>query len=130
MVKLAHLLPGMNVCDLGSGDGRLLFLAAREGAHAVGYEINPVLVCYTRLRAWFSPYRLLIRVYWKNLWHADIHDADVIFVYLLPWKMERLADKLKSELKPGTIVVCNSFIFPKWKILRQDTGNHVYVFRV
>ncbi|MCX6794068.1 MAG: hypothetical protein NTY06_03105, partial [Candidatus Gottesmanbacteria bacterium] len=94
----------------------------QKGAHAIGYEINPILVLFSKLRG--------TKTHWKNFWHADIHDADVIFVYLLPWKMKRLADKLKGELKPGTTIVSNSFIFPNWKIVRQDTVNHVYVFRV
>ncbi len=35
--------------DLGSGDGRVLAAAARRGAKAVGYELNPVLVLVSRV---------------------------------------------------------------------------------
>ena len=49
MLELAGLKPGMKVIDLGSGAGRLLFLAASQGATAVGYELNPFLVLWTRL---------------------------------------------------------------------------------
>lgn len=122
MIRLAGIKKGDIVYDLGSGNGKLLLLAAQKGAKVIGYEINPMLVLFSNLRG--APTR------WKNFWHADIRDADVIFLYLIPWKMERLADKLKKELKPGTIIVSNSFIFPNWKILRQDATNHVYVFRI
>jgi len=122
MIRLADIKKGDTVYDLGSGNGKLLLMAAKKGADAVGYEINPILVLFSNLRG--APTR------WKNLWHADIHDADVIFVYLLPWKMKRLAEKLKKECKNGTVIVSNSFIFPGWKIIRQDTANHVYVFRI
>ena len=122
MIKLAEIKKGDTVYDLGSGDGKLLLLAAKKGARVIGYEINPILVLFSNLRG--------ARTRWKNFWSADIHNADVIFIYLLPWKMERLAEKLKKELKPGATIVSNSFIFPGWKILRQDTVNHVYVFRV
>jgi len=71
-----------------------------------------------------------VTVRWQNFWHTNLSDADVVFVYLLPWRMEKLAAKLKKELKPGTLIVSNSFIFPNWKILRQDKATHVYVFRV
>lgn len=122
MIRLAKLKKGMKIYDLGSGDGRLLVLAAKKGCTAVGFEINPFLVILSRLR-W-------LRVEWKNFWHADISDADVVFVYLLPWRMDKLAKFLKKQLKPEALVVSNSFIFPNWKILRSDAANHVYVFRV
>ncbi|MBI3577562.1 hypothetical protein HY086_05995 [Candidatus Gottesmanbacteria bacterium] len=122
MIRLAKLKKGIKIYDLGSGEGRLLKLAAEKGATAIGFEINPFLVLLSRLRG--------LVVYWKNFWHADFADADVVFVYLLPWKMEKLEAFLKKQLKPGSLIVSNSFIFPHWKILRQDRANHVYVFRV
>lgn len=122
MIALSHIKKGDVVYDLGSGNGKLLLLASKKGARAIGYEINPVLAFFSNIRG--------AHTRWKNFWNADIHDANVIFIYLLPWKMERLADKLKKELKPGTIIVSNSFIFPKWKIIRQDAVNHIYVFRI
>lgn len=128
MIALARLKPGMRVYDLGSGEGKLLFAAATRGAHSVGIEINPWLVLYTRIRALLSPYRKLVDVRWQSFWKTDIRDADVVFIYLLPWRMLRLEKKLKKELKKGAIVVSNSFIFPNWKILRQDAKRHVYVF--
>jgi SAM-dependent methyltransferase len=128
MIFLARIKPGMKVYDLGSGDGRLLFLAAKKGAKAVGYELNPILAYYTSLRAVFSSCRKNITVHCKNFWNADIADADVIFVYLLPWYMEKLAEKLRKQTKKGTLIVSNSFIFPHWKPIREDRANHVYVF--
>lgn len=130
MIRLAHITPGSMVYDLGSGDGRLLLLAAGKGARAVGFEINPFLVFWSTLKAFFSPYRNHVNTIWKNFWKADISRADVVFVYLLPWRMEALGKKLKEELTPGALVVSNSFIFPNWKIIRQDAKAHVYVFRV
>jgi len=122
MIRLADIKKGDIVYDLGSGNGKLLLMATRKGARAIGYEINPILVLFSNLRG--APTR------WKNFWHADIRDADVIFIYLIPWKMERLVAKIKKECKHGTIIVSNSFIFPNWKIIRQDARNHVYVFRI
>lgn len=122
MIRLADIKKGDTVYDLGSGNGKLLLLASQKGAQAIGYEINPVLVLFSLLRGTHTR--------WKNLWHADIRDADIVFIYLLPWKMKPLAEKLKRECKKGTVIVSNSFIFPGWKIVRQDPGNHVYVFRI
>ena len=130
MVALARIKKGDTVYDLGSGNGKLLFLAAKKGAWAIGYEINPLLVVFSNILAFASPYREEVITKWKNFWCADIHDADIVFIYLLPWKMDRLAAKLKRECKRGTIIVSNSFIFPGWRVLRQDTANHIYVFRL
>jgi hypothetical protein len=130
MIAMADIKKGMNVYDLGSGDGRVLFLAAKEGATAVGYELNPILVLYTIIRSFFSQYRKQITVRWKSLWNAKMNDADVVFVYLLPISLNRLQQKLLRELKPGTRVISNSFIFKKWPIAKQDTKNHIFVFLV
>ena len=122
MIALAHIKKGDTVYDLGSGNGKLLLLAKIAGARAIGYEINPMLVLYSN--------SIGARTRWKNFWNADIHDADVVFVYLLPNKMGRLERKLKKECKKGTRIVSNSFIFPHWPVLRQDSGLHVYVFKI
>ena len=130
MIRLAKLKKGTRVYDLGSGDGRLLFLAAKQGALATGFEINPYLVLFTAIKAFLGHYRGSVRVSWRNLWKAPISNADVVFVYLLPWRMEELARKLKKELKPGTLVISNSFIFPQWKVIAKDETNHIYAFKI
>jgi len=130
MIQLAHIKKGMTVYDLGSGNGKLLFLAAEKDAVAIGLEINPFLVLLSNLRAYVSPYRERIKTYWKNLWKTDVRGANIVFVYLLPWKMDRLERKLKKELKKGSLVVSNSFIFPNLTCVRKDEKNHVYAFRI
>lgn len=129
MITLAGIKKGDTVYDMGSGNGKLLFLAASKGAIAIGYEINPMLVLYTTIVAWLR-HENNVHAYAKNFWSADIHDAKVIFIYLLPWKMDKLAAKIKKECKKGTVVVSNSFIFPGWDVPRRDMAHHVYVFRV
>ncbi len=130
MIELAKLQPGEKIYDLGSGDGRLLFAAAARGVVATGYEINLFLVWYSTIRSWFTPYRKKAKTKWSNFWTAEIKDADAVFVYLLPWRMKALQEKLMRDLKPGTRVISNSFIFPDWKILSEDKDLHVYAFRV
>lgn len=131
MIELAHISSNSIVYDLGSGDGRLLFAAAKQGAKKViGVEINPWLVLLTKIRIYVSPYRNIIRCTLKNFWSVDLTSADVVFIYLLPWKMDTLGAKLKKELKPGSRIVSNSFIFPKWEKIAFDEKLHVYVFQI
>lgn len=130
MIRHAHIKKGMRVYDLGSGNGKLLFLAAKRGALATGYEINPFLVLLTNVKALFSPHRNRIHAIWKNFWQADLSKADVILLYLVPWKMDRLEKKLLREVRPGTRIICNSFLFDHLPCIEKDTDNHVYVFTI
>ena len=109
MMKHANMTKGSKVYDLGSGNGKLLFLAAQKGATAIGFEINPFLVLFTNIKSFFSPYRTRVHAVWKNFWHADLSRADIIFLYLVPWHMDRLENKLIKEARPGTRIVCNTF---------------------
>lgn len=130
MMRLSNIKKGAKVYDLGSGDGTLLFRAAALGATAVGLEINPFLVVWSRIRTLFSHHQSHVRVKWQNFWRADLHDADIVFVYLLPWRMEKLETLLKTQCKPGTRIVSNSFIFPTLKKVDSDEAAHVYSFRI
>ena len=129
MLEFSDIKPGMKVYDLGSGDGKLLFMAAKNGAVATGFEINPYLVILTNIRALVTTNKN-VKAVWKNFWHADLKDADVVYVYLLPWRMKQLDTMLKKNLKKRSLVISNSFIFPDWKIEKQDPDAHVYTFRV
>src|SRR5436190_21665063 len=48
MIELAGVKKGDVVYDLGSGDGRIVITAAKRGAKAVGFEIDPDLVKESR----------------------------------------------------------------------------------
>ena len=130
MIRLAGIKRGTRVVDVGSGDGRVLFASARAGADATGYEINPFLVWFTNVRSFFTGTSKHVRAVWKDLWKTDLSNADVIFVYLIPWRMADLEAKLKKEAKKGTVVISNSFMFPKWKMIRSDTAHHIFAYRL
>src|SRR5271169_3728376 len=50
ILAMSELKPTESLYDLGSGDGRLVIAAARDfGALAVGIEIDPFRVLYSRL---------------------------------------------------------------------------------
>lgn len=128
MVGIAGSLKGKKVVDLGSGEGRVVVAAALSGAfEAHGYEINPVLV----LVSWWNIYRAGVRgkafVHWGSYWGKDLASFNVVFVYGICHIMNRLEKKLDEELKPGTIIVSNSFTFPNWKY--QKTDNNVYLYQ-
>jgi 2-polyprenyl-3-methyl-5-hydroxy-6-metoxy-1,4-benzoquinol methylase len=117
---------GLTAVDVGSGDGRIVIALARNGFSAHGIEINPFLAWYSRLKIKKAGLngRALIRR--KNLWQADFSQYNVVVLFGVFYIMAKLEKKLLSELKPGSIVVCNHFSFPTWKILAQEGDVYIY----
>lgn len=132
MIELLDLKKGEIFYDLGSGDGRLLILAAQKGAKAVGIEINPYAVLWSWLRILLAGQSHRARVKWGSYWRANVGKADKVAVYALPQVMASLGEKLKREVRPGLLVVSNSFQIPNFKLLKTDTSgpNTIYLYRI
>jgi SAM-dependent methyltransferase len=116
LIQIANITKKDVVIDLGSGDGRMLIHAARQGATARGWEINPFLVLWTRLV--MLRYRVgeRVKVYLQNYYKADLSDATVVFLYHLPLHMPKLERKLQKDLKKGTRIISYKFTLPTLKL--------------
>ena len=121
---LAKVKKGDRLVDLGSGDGTVLVQAAKRGIDATGYEINPVLWLISTLR--LLPYRKLARVKLASFWGKPLSEFDVVFVFLIGHHMQRLENKLSTELK-GARVVSHAFQIPGRKS-RQKDGLFLYTY--
>ncbi len=126
MMRLAEIVPGQKLYDLGSGDGRVLFAAAKQGANCTGFEINPFLFWYTRIRAWLKRAKS-VRVLRSDFWENPINDADVVTVYLVPSAMARLQTKAKAEMRPGAKIIAAVYPFPDWPPVKQDGKAYLYI---
>jgi len=104
-------IKGRTFIDLGSGDGCIVRTASKLGAISTGVEINPYLSIYSKVRNIFSKDKRNIQYLQKSFFNVDLSKYDVIYVYLYPGLMERLEDKIFSELKPGGLVISNTFVF-------------------
>ncbi len=124
---LAELKSGETVVDLGSGDGRVLFAAARVGCKAVGYEMNPFLVLRTIAAAWRLGLAERVRVHWGDFWKADLSAADVVTIFGFSTIMERLRRKCEAELKPGARVVSFRYRIPGWN--PSSERDRVFLYR-
>lgn len=113
MLKLARIGPNDTVYDLGSGDGRLVFEAAKKAKIAVGFEISLPIYFWSRLWKFFGKKKGSILC--KNFFHADLRDADIVFCYLLGPAMKRLVKKFNKELKKGCRIVSHGFEIPGWE---------------
>lgn len=126
MMELGGVGEGKLVIDLGSGAGRLLFLAAGRGASAIGYELNPILFWYTRWHAWRTKQAKNVSVKLESLYKADVSRADVVFTFLFPQPMIDLDKKLFAEMKPGSKVISYGFKIPGREPVVHEQAIYVY----
>jgi len=115
MLDLTDVTGDDVVYDLGSGDGRIPLLAAeRYRATAVGLEIQPSLVQQARRKASLVGVEDKVEFRQEDFFEADLRDATVVTVYLLPETNEELGPVLLEQLDPGTRVVSRGFGIGDW----------------
>jgi predicted RNA methylase len=110
MLDLAGTKADDVVYDLGSGDGRLVILAAqRHGARGVGYELQSQLVALSRQSAIDAGVADRVRFVEQDLREADLAPATVVLLYLSTSLTRELTPKLLSELRAGARIVSHQF---------------------
>jgi SAM-dependent methyltransferase len=115
MLALARTTKRDVVYDLGSGDGRIVILAAQKyGAHAVGIELDHRLVELSRTVAREGEVSDRAAFIEGDLFTADISKATVVTLWLSASVNQRLEAKLKRELRPGARIVSRQFPIGSW----------------
>ncbi len=135
MVELAQLKENQIIYDLGSGDGRIVFAAAcSQNVRAIGVEYSPVLIWWSRLWTHLVSLKGNAHFVRGDFYKTDIKEADVIFCYLFPEALEKLAPKFKNELKPGSLIVSLAFQIKEWQPILIDKPTEkitaIYIYRV
>src|SRR5688572_10950889 len=129
MLKLAAVQKTDTVYDLGSGDGRIVIAAAKEfGARGVGIDINPERVARAQVKAEKAGVANRTKFEVGNLFNADIREATVVTLYLLPDANARVRSKLLTELKPGTRIVSHEFGIKDWPADKEVVVNGSKIF--
>jgi len=102
--------------DLGCGDGRIVITAAKRfGIRGVGIDIDPDRIAEAQENARQAGVADRVKFIKGDLFDADIKEATVVTLYLLPEVNLRLRPKLLSELKPGTRIVSHNYDMGDWK---------------
>ncbi|XP_068860148.1 ATP synthase subunit C lysine N-methyltransferase isoform X2 [Aphelocoma coerulescens] len=104
-----------SLVDIGSGDGRIVIAAAKKGFQAVGYELNPWLVWYSRYRAWRDGVHQNTKFHISDLWKVSFSHYTNVVVFGVPqmdpfryWKTIRSPCSLLFSMlnKPNSVSLC------------------------
>jgi precorrin-6B methylase 2 len=134
MLKVAKAGKDDVVYDLGSGDGRIPIMAVQKynATRAIGIDINPERIREAEANLKAANVGDRVRFLNEDLFEANIGDATVVTLYLLPSLNLKLIPKLLAELKPGTRIVSHAFDMGSWK--PQQTlnagGSTVYFWTI
>lgn len=114
VATLAELLAERGPCrflDLGSGVGSTTVPLADllPDSHFTGYENAPLTWLVGRVLSLGRPN---ISWRWDDLWQARLGDYDMVYAFLSPVPMPRLWEKVQAEMKPGSLLISNSFPVP------------------
>lgn len=122
-LELLGLKPGETLLELGSGDGKVLVLAARAGLNVVGVELNPFLVVISWLRTW--RYRKQVHIIWGDFWQVEWPACDGVFVFLLDRFMPRLDKRMRDVQKP---LASFAFKIPGKQPVAEKAGIFLYEY--
>src|SRR5256885_6645964 len=130
MLTLAKVTPADVVYDLGSGDGRIPITAATMfGARGVGIEIDPFHLRIARDNVAKAGIGDRVTFLNEDLFQADIHDATVVTLFLLPKLNLQLIPKFRRELRPGTRVVSHKFDMGEdWRPEQSQDVNGLMIY--
>lgn len=133
MLALARVEAGDVVYDLGSGDGRIVLLAAEKyGARGVGVELVPSLIEVAQKAAHERHLEDKVTFVQGDFFSTDISEATVVTLYLSPSVNRMLEPKLR-ELRPGTRIVSHNYAIGNWtpdEVIRREDGSDLYLWTV
>ena len=122
MLQLGGLKAGEKMYDLGSGDGRIVIMAADKfHANAVGIELDKDLFKQSMDKIQKLKLQKTARIINGDILTQDFSSADLITVYLLPMSNDKMRPILDKQLKKGARVVAHDFEFRDWKPEKIET---------
>ncbi len=114
MLTVAGVKRGDHVIDLGSGDGRIVILAAKRfEATGLGVEIDPRLVAQGKANARTAGVADKVEFREQDLFKTDLSQGTVITMYLLQEVNIQLRPALLA-LKAGTRIVSHDWDMGDW----------------
>ncbi len=133
MLQLAEPKPDEILYDMGSGDGRILIMAAKEfQLRCIGIEIRQDLFKRSMDEVKRLNLESRINIINKDFFNVNISDADIVTLYLNASANEKLRPKLEKELRTGTRVISHDYEIRGWKptkiVKNNPTGHKIYSY--
>lgn len=116
MLQLGGLKAGERMYDLGSGDGRIVILAAQKfHAEAIGIELDKDLCKQSAAKILKLGLDKNAHILNGDLLKQNYSSADLVTVYLLPDAVNnKVQPLLDRQLKKGARIVAKDFDFRNW----------------
>lgn len=138
MLALASCRSGDILCDVGSGDGRLLIAAARLGASGFGYELNSRLVKKSRAAIESAGFAASLVVHEEDALKADLSDASLVSLFvsdtgnaaMLPTLARAAAKRRATGAAPARVVTFHFEMPPPMRqtAMQSVDGTKIYVY--
>jgi len=138
MLELAALSSKDVLYDIGCGDGRIVITAARRyGTRSVGIDIDPAMIEESERNARAAGVEGQVEFIAMDATKADITEATVVSLYLLPESNALMRPILEAQLRPKSRVVCHNYAIPGWEAkevqtetLEDENGekHHIYLY--
>lgn len=113
--------------DIGSGDGVVLREASARGAHAVGYEIHPILVAISRF---LSRRDQNVTVELVNFWHANLpKNTTVVYLFGDGRDIEKMADYIQKQvnrMNHDVYLMSYGFTTSKFQCVKTVGAHNLY----
>ena len=122
MLELGGLKAGEKMFDLGSGDGRIVIMAARKyHADATGVELDNDLVTESASKLRQLGLQKSARIIYGDILKQNYSSANLITIYLLPDSNLKVRPVLEATAKKGTRIVAHDFEIGGWKPVNTVT---------
>jgi len=136
---ISRLIPKSDkhtVIEVGAAWGHLAFpLALSHPASTIrAIEISPLPWLFMKFLE--KLFRITnMRIERRNMFDISFRDADAIVCYLHSELLDELRPKFEAELRPGSLVVSNTYEIPGWTPTRIETRDdsycpQIYVYRI
>lgn len=118
ILKEAQIKKGQYLLELGCGDGRFLRKAVENyQIKGLGIDVNPLLILLSNLYTKIKKISNL-KFQTKNIFDqeilTEIKKADIIYLFLMPKLLEKLAPIFLKNCKKNTLIISHGFKFTEW----------------
>lgn len=136
MLELAAVTAKDVLFDIGCGDGRIVITAARRyGARGVGIDIDKAMIEASERNARAAGVERQVKFIGMDATKADISEATVVSLYLLPESNALMRPILELQLRPKSRVVCHNYAIPGWEAkevqretVEDENGEKHYIY--